>query len=114
MLHSLPIVADVTITPADLAAARPHYATAAGCARCLVAQAITRTLGVPLARVGFHGVEVYAGASAQRGHPVRSERRAIYRFDDRGVCDLIMAYDAGAFDDIARALPYTVRLNLVA
>lgn len=112
-LH-LPVRADVTLTPADLDAARRHHGSAHHCDLCPFAQALVRTLSVPLVKVGFRGAEVYDTGATVGLYVSRSDRRASYRFQGDGIDELIMAFDAGEFDAVARRLPFSFSIHLVA
>lgn len=113
MRDTLPAWATVTVTLEDFARAQSWRRSAKACEQCIVSQAFRRTFNVGAALVGYDSALVFP-VTLDDSSGARHARAAVrYRWNDRRVQNVIVAYDAGNDATLARLLPLEIHVQRV-
>ena len=114
MRDTLPEWATVTVTLEDFARAQPWRRSQKACEECLVSQAFRRAFHISGALVGYDSALVFPPrVVAADGHKV-GPAAVRYRWNDRRVQQVIVAYDAGNDAALARLLPLEIHVQRVS
>lgn len=113
MREPLPDTADVEITAADFARAQPFRTSENSCYECVVSQAFKRHFRAAASRVGYDGAWIYSRAPLIRHAFPPGTKSALYKWDDKRMSGVIVAFDAGDDAKLARLLPVTVHVRRV-
>jgi hypothetical protein len=110
---TLPDFADVTITTEDFTRAVPFRTSQNSCGDCIVAQAFKRTFRAAAAVVGYDGANVcHCPPPPPSGNRLLAEW-AYYKWNDRRMSSVIVAFDAGDDRKLAALLPLTIHVQRV-